>query len=96
MAILQQYQLACVVQLRYPLDTYDGWRVNRRPPAIGDMGTIVDILHAPGLPNKYVVESSDADGITIWLADFDAEELAPIDDAEYMQHFAAIEPPDSA
>jgi hypothetical protein len=81
MALLQQYQLARVVQLRYPLDTYDGWRVNRRRPAIGDMGTIVEIIHAPGLSNKYVVESSDADGITIWLADFDAEELAPIDDA---------------
>ena len=24
---------------------------------------------------KYVVEASDGDGVTIWLADFDAEEL---------------------
>jgi hypothetical protein len=96
MTVLHQYQLARIIQLRYSLHTYDGWRVNRRSPAIGDMGTIVDILYAPGLPHKYVVESSDADGITIWLADFDAEELAPIDDAEYEPQYAAIEPPDSA
>ena len=95
MAVLQQYQLARVVQLRYPVTTYDGWRVNRRPPAIGDMGTIVEILHAPGLPNKYVVESSDADGIAIWLADFDAEELMPIDDSEYQAQYAAIKPSNS-
>ena len=96
MPLLQQYQLARVVQLRYPLDTYDGWRVNQRPPAIGDMGTIVEILHAPGLPNKYVVESSDADGITIWLGDFDAEELIPIDDPDYVPQHAAFEPPNNA
>ena len=43
-----------------PLDMYDGWCLNRRSPRIGDMGTIVNILQAPGLPRKYVVESSRA------------------------------------
>ena len=41
------------------------------------MGTIVDILHAPGLPDNYVVESSGSDGVTVWLGDFWVEELEP-------------------
>ena len=77
--MLTQYCLVRVIQLLHPLDTYDGWRLNRRPPQRGDVGTIVDILEAPGVPKKYVVESSDPEGITIWLGDFDAEELEPVE-----------------
>lgn len=95
MPILEPYQLARVVQLRYPIDGYVGWGRNQRPPAIGDMGTVIDILCAPGLPDKYVVEASGVDGITIWLADFDADELAPIADTEYVAPRGASEPPDS-
>ena len=75
MPILTHYCLVRVIQLLHPLEEYDGWNVGRRPPQIGDIGTVVDILQEEGLPNKYVVEASDGDGITIWLADFDAEEL---------------------
>jgi hypothetical protein len=38
-----------------------------------------------------VVESSDTEGITIWLGDFDAEELEPIDDSEYTPQQAVPE-----
>jgi hypothetical protein len=61
--------------LRTP-ESYDGWCVNRRPPRVGDVGTVVDILRAPELPDRYVVEASGPDGITIWLGDLEAEELA--------------------
>lgn len=46
-----------------------------RPPAIGDTGTIVHVyaLHDPATP--YIVECVDDDGLTIWLADFDRDEL---------------------
>jgi hypothetical protein len=57
-------------------EAYEGWRVNQRPPRVGDRGTVVDILQAPGLPDKYVVEASGPDGITVWLGDFTADELA--------------------
>ena len=96
MKLLKQYGLVRVVQLLHPLEEYDGWRLNRRPPHIGDLGTVVDILHAPSQPDKYVVESSDVEGITIWLDDFDAEELEAIDDSEYTQQHAALEPPNIA
>lgn len=64
-----------VRQLLHKPEHYDGWQVNYRPPQIGDKGIIVDILQVEGLPNNYVVECTDQDGITIWLADFNAIEL---------------------
>lgn len=51
--------------LRRP-EEYYGWRSNQRPPQVGDIGTIVEILHASGLPDGYVVESSGPDDIPIF------------------------------
>lgn len=58
---------------------YDGRRADLRPPQVGDVGTLLDVLHAPGLPDRYVVESAGADGVTLWLGDFAAEELELLD-----------------
>ena len=80
---LTQYGLVRIVQLLQAPDYYDGWRINRRPPHIGDICTITDILQAPDLPEHYIVESCDEEGSTIWLGDFEAEELEPIDATEY-------------
>jgi hypothetical protein len=77
---LKQYGLVRVRQLLRPGVEYDGWRVNQRPPQVGDVGTLLDILHAPGTPDRYVVESSGADGITVWLGDFAAAELEAVGD----------------
>lgn len=75
MTNLEQFQLVRVRQLLHPATEYHGWRVNTRDPAIGDVGTLVDILRADGLPNKFVVECCHGDGQAVWLADFDADEL---------------------
>jgi uncharacterized protein YjaZ len=72
---LKRYGPVRVRQLFQAAVEYDDWRVNQRPPRVGDVGTLLDILNAPGLPDRYVVESSGADGITVWLGDFAAEEL---------------------
>ena len=77
MASLEQYGLVRIRQLFQPVAEYDGWRVNLHPPQVGDVGTLLHILHAFGLPDRYVVESSGADGVTLWLGDFTAEELEP-------------------
>lgn len=74
---LAQYQLVRVKCLLRDPSHYDGWKVNQRPPAVGDVGTILDILRAAGVPDNYVVESSAADGVSIWLGDFLAVELEP-------------------
>lgn len=75
MAGLKQYQIVRIRALRNPPERYDGWGVNQRPPRIGDVGTIVDIVDANAVPTGYVVECSGPDGRTIWLSDFIAEEL---------------------
>ena len=75
---LRQYEQVRLGQLLQSPDAYNGWRVNHRPPAVGDVGIIVDILKVPGMPDSYVVESTGTDGGTIWLGDFRAEELVPL------------------
>jgi hypothetical protein len=76
--LFKQYQVVRVQKLVQPPGDYDGWRVNHRPPQVGDTGTIVEILAAAGVADKYVVESVAPDGRTIWLDDFLAEELEPL------------------
>ena len=78
--MLNQYTLIRVTKILRSADKYDGWRINQRSPQIGDIGTIVEILHAPNLPIDYVVECSDSNGITIWLSDFFADEIETIRD----------------
>jgi hypothetical protein len=75
MSNFRQYEMVRVRQLIYEPEHYDGWKLNLRSPAVGDEGTIVDILHAAGLPDCFIVECSAKDGRTIWLGDFHAEEL---------------------
>ena len=75
---LEQYGQVRVRQLLRPPAAYDRWQVNQRPPAIGDVGTLLDILTAPGLPERFVVESSGPGGVSVWLGDFAAEELEPL------------------
>ena len=71
----KMYSKVKVVQLIGSTTDYDGWKVNQRNPMVGDTGTLIDVLDAPDLPSKFVVEKSDENGITIWLADFFQEEL---------------------
>ena len=73
--LLKEYELVRVRQLIQSVDALDGWGVNQRPPALGDVGTLLDILTAPGVPRKYVVECSGKDGVSIWLADFFEDEI---------------------
>ena len=78
MTSLNQYGIVRVVQMLHPLEEYDSWHANKRAPQIGDTGTIVEILQAPNLPNKYVVEAVEPDGTPLWLSDFDADEIAAV------------------
>ena len=72
----RQYDVVKVIALLQAPDGYDGWRLNQRAPAIGDVGTIVEILTHKDLGTRYVVECSGADGITIWLGDCLGGEIA--------------------
>jgi hypothetical protein len=79
MTKLKEYCTVRIVKLSRPVNEYDGWELNQRNPQIGDTGTLIDKLHAPNLPNKYVVENTGDDGRPIWLSDFFADEIEPIE-----------------
>jgi len=72
---LLPYTVVCIRQLLQSPEEYNGWNINQRPPKVGDIGILIDVLTAPNLPDKYVVECSDPDGTDIWHIDFFAEEL---------------------
>ena len=73
----EQYSLVRVRQLLQSPDHYDGWGFNQRPPQVGDIGTLLDILQTPGSPDGYVVECSGTDARAVWLGIFTVEELEP-------------------
>ncbi|MFT3882071.1 MAG: hypothetical protein QM703_20760 [Gemmatales bacterium] len=77
---LKQYGLVRIRELQQPPSHYDGWKLNKRPPREGDIGALLEILHAKGAPDRYVVELSDNEGVTVWLGDFLAEELEAIEE----------------
>ena len=79
MAELKQYSIVRIVKMVRPSSEYDDWGLNQRDPQIGDTGTLIDMLHAPNLPDKYVVENSGKDGIPVWMSDFFADEIEPIE-----------------
>lgn len=76
---LDLYTRVRVCRLVQEEESYDGWGINKRPPQVGDVGFLMDILHAPGLPDKFLVEMSDpSDGTVVWLSAFYGEELEPV------------------
>lgn len=76
---MQSYTRVRVHLLLHPQSAYDGWKLNRRPPQVGDVGTFIQMLSAPGLSDRYVGEMTDPGGDPIWLADFVAEEIEDIE-----------------
>jgi hypothetical protein len=46
-----------------------------RQPIVGDVGTIV---HKVG-PTRFIVECVDGDGMTLWISDFDLDEVQVVD-----------------
>lgn len=54
---------------------YEGDHV-KKSPQVGDLGVVLYVVR-DGQP-RYIVESIDFDGYTVWLAEFDADELEPM------------------
>lgn len=79
---LVQYGRVRVRKILFPDQDYDGWRLNQRRPRAGDTGILIEILQAPEAPPRYVVECSGANGITIFLSEFDAQEIEPAGNEE--------------
>jgi len=67
-----------VVRLHYSIREVDGTERVCRQPRIGDRGTVVSLLQRGSGTPSYYVECVDEAGLTVWLAEFDGDELAPL------------------
>jgi hypothetical protein len=66
-----EYDVVVIRALHSPERQVIGTDGFKRQPQVGDSGTIVHVL----APRQYSVESVHPDGWTIWLADFEEDEL---------------------
>lgn len=47
-----------------------------RPPRVGDLATVVDLVAGPpGAGARYVAETCHPDGRIVWLAEFSSDEV---------------------
>jgi plasmid stabilization system protein ParE len=68
---LREHDVVRVVRLLSPTREAGGTAQVSRQPRVGDVGTIVHVLG----PHSFIVECVDTQGLTAWIADFEAEEL---------------------
>jgi hypothetical protein len=80
MAEFHEYDVVRVTQLLQPDRHFTGYESIKRPPQVGDVGTIVDIH--PEMGSWCIVECVAGDGSTIWLADFMTNELELVEAAK--------------
>jgi len=75
---IPELTLVLVTRLLEPTRPFQGTDTVCRLPQIGDIGTVVSVLVGRGGETKYIVECVDQNGLTLWLSDFDREELEPL------------------
>jgi hypothetical protein len=73
----REFGVVRVVKLIAADRHFDGSESVMRAPEVGDKGVIV-YLHDENAA-ACIVECVDRDGMTVWLADFDFEELEAVD-----------------
>lgn len=75
MSSLREYDVVRVVQLLSTNREFDGTEGVKRAPRIGDTATIVHQYEPENPTAAVVAESVDGNGNTIWVADFQPDEL---------------------
>jgi hypothetical protein len=74
--MLREYEQVKVIKLEEENREHDGTDGVKRAPLVGDTGIIVHITTDSNTENNiYTVENINADGYTIWLADFVESEI---------------------
>lgn len=77
--MLKLHDAVRIVRLLTANRYYDGTVGVRRLPEVGDLGMIVHEYDREDPRAPLMVEQSDADGNTVWLADFEPDELELVD-----------------
>ena len=84
--ILPEHSTVRVQQLIDEDRPFNGSQDIKRPPQVGDTGTIVHITqHRWDGTLIYIVENAAPDGKTVWMADFAAEELSLVQESSELQ-----------
>ena len=65
-----------VIRLSTSTRDVEGTERVRRQPKVGDLGTVVAVLSRTSSSPGYYVESVNDEGLTVWLAEFEGDELA--------------------
>lgn len=72
---MQQFDVVRIVRLDTPSRHYDGTQGISRAPRVGDVGSVVELWTSGGPNDLMIVEATDEEGRTLWLADFSGSEL---------------------
>ncbi|HXH48873.1 MAG TPA: hypothetical protein VNM47_05960 [Terriglobia bacterium] len=75
MTVLREHDIVRVTKLVDTSRKFDGTEGVRRPPRIGDIGAICHGYDPKDANAPVVVEMVDNEGLTLWLADFQRDEL---------------------
>jgi len=75
-AIFNELDQVQVVRLHHVMREVDGTERVRRQPKVGDLGTVVALVRRGSDAPGYYVECVDEEGLTVWLTEFDRDELA--------------------
>jgi hypothetical protein len=72
---IEELDLVRVVALHRESRDHEGTESVKRQPRVGDVGAVVHVYSpVSGAPN-FAVEAVDKEGLTLWVADFEANEL---------------------
>lgn len=75
MDAIQELDSVRIVKLLTPRRHISSSQGCGRQPAVGDDGVVVHIYTENGEPAGYIVECVAFDGMTVWLADFEPDEV---------------------
>jgi hypothetical protein len=78
---IREYDVVRIARLSDPARSFTGTSSVSRAPAVGDVATVCHEYQSGDQTARVAVEMVDGDGYTIWLADFERNELELVNDA---------------
>ncbi|HXY32488.1 MAG TPA: hypothetical protein VEI06_17425 [Gemmatimonadaceae bacterium] len=75
LATFQAFDTVRVTTMRPALASHLALNVSVRVPRVNDSGTVVEVMLRDGREVYYLVEHCAPDGRTLWLCEFDQDEL---------------------
>ena len=75
MATILEFDVVRVAYLKKPDRSFDGSDGVKRPPVVGDIATVCYDYDPQNPSAAIAIEMVNDDGLTVWLADFERDEL---------------------